>query len=346
MSISALQLVIPSNSKTFMEEMDAFKFPKERSMKLAEVMGFEKHHLVEQGVSSSDLAVYGLQKMFDSGKLKKDSIHAMVVVTQSPDHFLPGTSSVIHGKLGLSEDVYCLDLNQGCAGYIVGLIEAFRLLENESIKKVVLINVDVLSKAVSKQDRNSYPLIGDGAAITVLERSAESTQSCIVKFDGVRREALIIPAGAFSEPSNVTTSELLEDANGNLRSREHLYMDGSQVFNFVQVEVPKLIEELLDLAGKTIKEISAFVFHQPNKFMIEKLSQKMGIDQNKMPGNIVTHFGNSSGVTIPLNLAFNFRKELLKESNLYCLAGFGVGLTWGGIVMEIGAIDYCEIDFY
>ncbi|MFR7876155.1 MAG: hypothetical protein ACLU4J_07030 [Butyricimonas paravirosa] len=54
-----------------------------------------------------------------------------------------------------------MDINQGCCGFRCrGLIEAFMLLEQESINKVVLLNADVLSRKVSKRDRNSNPLIG------------------------------------------------------------------------------------------------------------------------------------------------------------------------------------------
>jgi len=61
--------------------------------------------------------------------LKKEEIGALVFVSQTPDYFAPPTSNVIHGKLGLGHDVVCLDINQGCAGFTVGLMQAFLLLE-------------------------------------------------------------------------------------------------------------------------------------------------------------------------------------------------------------------------
>jgi 3-oxoacyl-[acyl-carrier-protein] synthase-3 len=65
-----------------------------------------------------------------------------------------------------------------------------------------------------------------------------------------------------------------------------------------------------------------------------------------MPSNIVEHFGNSSGVTIPLAIAFNLREKLLSDRIFACLAGFGVGLTWSSMLMDLGPLDFCEmIDF-
>jgi len=41
-------------------------------------------------------------------------------------------------------------------------------------------------------------------------------------------------------------------------------MDGTAVFNFVQVEVPPMIDALLESAGKTMEDVDYFLFHQPN----------------------------------------------------------------------------------
>jgi 3-oxoacyl-[acyl-carrier-protein] synthase-3 len=80
--------------------------------------------------------------------------------------------------------------------------------------------------------------------------------------------------------------------------------------------------------------------------MLQKLADKMKVPHAKMPSNIVEHFGNSSGVTIPLAIAFNLREKLLSDSILACFAGFGVGLTWSSMLLRLGPLDFCEmIDF-
>ena len=76
-------------------------------------------------------------------------------------------------------------------------------------------------------------------------------------------------------------------------------MDGSAVFNFVQTEVPPMIDGLLAAAAVPMDAVDWFLFHQPNRFMLQKLADKMQISPAKMPSNIVEHYGNSSGVTIP-----------------------------------------------
>lgn len=62
--------------------------------------------------------------------IKKEEIGAVVVVTISPDHYVPHVSNIIHGEFDLPHDVVCVDIPQACAGYIMGLMEACMLLEH------------------------------------------------------------------------------------------------------------------------------------------------------------------------------------------------------------------------
>lgn len=345
--LSGLLTIVPANERTFVDEMKNFNFPHARSLKLKEVMGYDKHRLVDGNVCASDLAVFGLEHLFATGKLGRDAFDALIVITQSPDYLMPPTSSVVQGELGLKEDLFCLDITQGCAGFLIGMIQAFLLLSQESVRRVVLINVDVLSRKVSTRDRNSYPLIGDGASIAVLERSeASGVIHANLKMDGTRRDALIIPAGGMRIPASQETAVLETDAEGNQRARDNLRMDGSAVFNFVQTEVPPMIESLLTTAGATATDVDYFIFHQPNRFMLQKLADRMGVSYEKMPSNIVENFGNASGVTIPMALAFNLRERITRDALMICFAGFGVGLTWSSMLMKLGPMDFCEMIDY
>lgn len=161
--------------------------------------------------------------------------------------------------------------------------------------------------------------------------------------DGTGYEALMIPAGGFKLPSNEKTGEMKEDSAGNFRSLNNLVMKGDEVFNFVQREVPPMITCLLKRAGKTKEEIDYFMFHQPNKFMLNKLADKLEVPRNKMPNNVVENFGNASGVSIPTAITYNLGEKLTKESFLICMAGFGVGLTWASLLIQIGNLKFNNI---
>ncbi len=80
--------------------------------------------------------------------------------------------------------------------------------------------------------------------------------------------------------------------------------------------------------------------------MLKKLADKMGVPYSKMPNNVVENFGNSSGVSIPTCITYNLGEKLLTNSFLICLAGFGAGLSWASLLLEIGNLDFCEtIDY-
>ena len=343
-AITGLLTVVPANERRFVDEMANFNFSPARSLKLAEVMGYDRHRIVAGPVCSSDLAVAAIEHLLDGGRLRREEIGALIVVTQTPDYQMPGTSKVVHGRLGLHQDVFCLDINQGCAGFIIGLMQAFMLLDQPAIRKAVLVNVDVLSRKVSPRDRNSYPLIGDAASVTVVERRVDAGPiEASLKMDGAGREALMIPAGGLRRPSDATTAEMVEDAEGNLRAPDNLKMDGSAVFNFVMTQVPELIGGLLADTGTAVADVDAFLCHQPNRFMLQKLADKLGVPHARMPSNVVETFGNSSGVTIPLATTLNLRDRLLTDTLRVCLAGFGVGLTWGAMLLRLGPLDFCEM---
>jgi 3-oxoacyl-[acyl-carrier-protein] synthase-3 len=342
--IAGLLAVVPAREQSFLEDMKNFNFPEARSRKLMEVMGFDRHRLVEEGVCVSDLAVFGLEQLFDNGLLDRDGFDALILVTQSPDHFMPPTSNIIQGRLKLKHDLFCMDINQGCAGFVIGLIQAFLLLDQESIRRVVLINADVMSRKTSPKDRNSYPLVGDAASIAIVERdAADAVIHANLKMDGTRNEVLMIPAGGFRLPSSPETAVLEDGGDNNLRAKDHLCMDGAEVFNFVQMEVPPMIESLLASSGASKESVDWFLCHQPNRFMLQKLADKMKVPHAKMPMNVVEHFGNSSGVTIPMAIAVNLGTRLIQEQFCVCLAGFGVGLTWGSMLMPLGGLSFCEL---
>ncbi len=327
--------------------MGNFTASNARMKRMKEVMGYGEHRVVGSETCISDMAVFGAEQLFERGLAKKDEIGALILVTDSPDYFLPPTSNVIQGRLGLSEDVYCLDITQGCSGYIVGLLQSFQLLERLEKEKILLVVGTVLSRKVSLKDRKTYPLAGDAVSVSIVENCDEITDIYAeMRMDGTRADALMIPAGGFRMPCTPETAVEHEDEDGNIRSLNNIVMKGGEVFNFMQVDVPPLIRDILQTAGKTKEEIDWFLFHQPNKFMVEKLADELEVPRVKMPGNIVTNFGNASGATIPTNICFNLADKVCKQSFDVCLSGFGVGLAWGAIVMKLGPLRFCEFAEY
>ena len=342
--IAGVLTVLPSNTRLYDDEISDYRSAPEQYTELKAVMGFHSRRVMRTNACASDLAIEGVEYLLSQGHISRDRIGAVLYVSQTPDAPMPATSNILHGRLGLDHSVFCLDVNQGCAGYIVGCALAFSLLDFMADKDVLLINGDTLSRRCSTKDRNIYPMVGDAAAVTVLR--SEPTASPLklsVYMDGSRAQALQIPAGGIRLPYSQVTSQLIDVGDGNYRALEHFAMDGSEVFRFVMKEVPGLIEEILCDSSIDRADIEYFFLHQPNRFILSKLIQKANLPPARTFSNIVEQFGNASSVTIPTNICFNGGRTLVAGKHLSLLAGFGVGLTWAALVGEIGDFDFCEI---
>lgn len=342
--ITGIQLVLPKREVSFDSEASSYDFSLQQSAKLKSVLGFDRRRVVAEDVTCSDLVVAGFEALSHDGLLDLKSLDALIVVTQTPDYLIPGTSYVIHGRLGLRQDMLCLDVNQGCAGFVVGLMTAFSLLNQKAIRRVALVNADVVSRLVAFGDRNSRPIIGDAASITIVDKTSDN--SLIygnVKVDGIGWDALMVPAGGMKIRPSPQTAISEVDANGNSRALDNLVMRGDAVFNFVMKEVPPMIHSLLQDSGTELSQVDGFAFHQPNPFMLRKLADKLGVPLEKMPIDLVRKFGNSSGVSIPAVLCTNYEASYFDQPRVICLAGFGVGLTWGSLLMNMSKLSFLKV---
>lgn len=346
--ITDIVSVVPSQISKYEDEIENYSFSRAKCMKLKEIMGFDEHRIAPENITASDLCEFAFNHLVENKGLDRESIDAMIFVTHTPDHFIPPTSSILHGKLGLKEDCLCFDINHGCAGFVVGLQQAFMLLEQDGINKVALLNGDTLSRKINKRDRNSFPVVGDAGAVTIIENdNSASDIKVFTKNRGKDAMVLKIPAGAFRMPSNEETGKDIDVGDGNFRSLDNLNMEGASVFSFVQVEVPLMVDEILKANNLSKDEIDFYMFHQPNKFMLEKLADKIEVPREKMPNNIVEIYGNSNSVTIPVNITHNLGSLLLEDKKLkLCLAGFGVGLTWASMILDMGSLNSCELIEY
>lgn len=344
--ISGILGILPEETSNFEDELDNYSFPHKQSLRLKKLMGYDKHRLAKAKSKASDFCVYGLKYLLSEGKISKEEIGAIIVVSLSPDYFVPHISNIIHGECHLDEGVFCVDISQGCAGYLLGLMQSFMLSDFMKDKKILLFNTDVLSHKVSKYDRNSFPLIGDATSITVIEHDAGAADSFFQLYvDGEKRNALMIPAGGFAMPATEETAKMVEAEDGNSRSLNDLCMEGTKIFDFVLTKLPPLINGTLRKLNIQEEDIDYYLFHQPNKFMLQKLADAIGkgIPPEKLFMNVVENYGNSSGTSIPINIVHNLSDKLVSNEYKCCLSAFGSGLTYGVGIMQLGNLDFCQM---
>ena len=338
--ITGVLSVLPENESIFEEET---KNPNDsKNQRLKNIIGFGNRRRVKGNTTLSDMLLYGMHYLLDVGYIKREEIGAIVVSTLSQDYFLPQISMILHGELNLSKDVFCIDTPQACAGFTMGLIESFMLLEHMADnKKVILCTGEIFNrKSDEGEPKFEHPSFGgDVANITVIENKSHKNKIyASVYNDGMNRDVLMIKYGGFKYPM---TSEQLAVQTNNIPTLG-VEMDGTAVFNFVQQELPPALKELIEFAGIKEDMVDWFLFHQPNKFMLQKLANKIGVPYSKVPMDITEKLGNSDSGTIPVVMTTDISEDLLNKNNLCCLSGFGGGLTWASIIMNVGMLDFCE----
>lgn len=335
--ISAVYSVLPAHEVDFMDEAGNYAFTEVQMKKLKKVMGFGTRRVALEGETVSDYAIYGVQQMLNDGVFKESEIGAIIVTTTSPDHFIPPISNIVQGKFDFDEDTVCIDISQGCCGYIVGLTYAFMTLNSLENKKVLLIAGDMLSARISTRDRASRPINGDGVTISIIENTGDDAPVwCSLKNDGKDAFAVYIPAGGTRMPITPETTKEEEDEFGNWRGKQHLVMQGDLVFNIIINMTPVMMEELLEKSGDKMDDIDYFVCHQSSSFTLKKLAQRLEVTEERLPRDIVPKYGNSSSATIPVTMCEHvdeFFADGKKKKIMF--AAFGTGMSLGAVLMDL-----------
>ena len=335
--ISAIYTVLPSQEVDFMDEAGNYSFSEIQMKKLKKVMGFGTRRVAVVGETVGDYAVWGVQKMLADNIFKEDEIGAIIVTTTSPDHFIPPISNIIQGKFNFDEDTVCIDISQGCCGYIVGLVYSFMTLNSLHNKKVLLVSGDMLSARVSSRDRASRPITGDGVTISVIENTlSDNTIYCSLKNDGKDAFAVYVPAGGTRMPITPETTKEEQDEFGNWRGKQHLVMQGDLVFNIIINMTPIMMEELLAKSGDSMDDIDYFVCHQSSSFTLKKLAQRLEVSEERLPRDIVPKYGNSSSATIPVTMCEHCN-DFYADGKMkkIMFAAFGTGMSLGAVLMDM-----------
>ena len=110
-------------------------------------------------------------------------------------------------------------------------------------------------------------------------------------------------------------------------------MNGGNVFNFTLDVVPPMIEDILKRNNLAKEQIDYYVFHQANKFMLNTIRKVCRLSKENFYINL-EETGNTVSSTILIGLKDCLDKSLVKKGDIVMLAGFGVGLSWGGTILK------------
>lgn len=301
--------------------------------------GIKERRIADETISTSDMCYEPAIRLIEKLNWKKDEIDIVIMVTQSPDFFIPGSAVILQDKLGLKKSCLAFDINLGCSGYVYGLYVLGNLLNSGQLKKGLLLVGDKSTISTSYYDKSAYPLFGDAGSATALEFNEKADAMFFnLGSDGSGKDSIIIEHGGSRHGIKEDTFDLVEIDMGVKRAKRHLKLDGIDIFNFALREVPANINQLYTTAKKNISDTDYFVFHQANKLINESVRKKLKItDTSKVPYSI-KNYGNTSSASIPLTIITEISDKLASSKQTLCLSGFGVGYSWGSAIINFDNI--------
>lgn len=341
--IKALAAAVPKRIINNYEYTDYFTA--EEVKQVVEKTGVFQRRFASPDTCSSDLCFVAAEKLFEDNGTKRNEIDLLIFISQTPDYRMPATSVILQDRLGLENDTITLDLNIGCSGFIYALSVAYSMMERSGLRKCLVLDGETRSRIYSPRDRKTAFLFGDAGAAALIERDTSFGRSYFsLNSDGSKENLIKIKAGGYRFPSSAKTRKVrVVDEHGNMRSDEHGYMDGGEVFNFVIKEVPTDIKKLIAICGTPLSDIDYFIFHQANMFINSHLSKKLKLDSSQVPST-VGKFGNTSSVSVPLTIVSELHHKI--ENRKVLMSAFGVGMTWATCIINTGLCQISQIVEY
>ncbi|MCD8385592.1 MAG: ketoacyl-ACP synthase III [Bacteroidales bacterium] len=308
------------------------EFPEWDPEKIAKKIGINSRHLAAKDETAGDMAYKAAERLFAESGIKREDIDFVMLCTQSPDYFLPSTACVLQHRLGLRTDIGAFDFNLGCSGFVYGMSIAKGLIESGQAKNVLLLTSETYNKYIHPSDKSNRAIFGDAAAACVVsDTGVAEIGGFVFGTDGKGAENLIVKTGASKHPEKSGVETV--DEEEHVWHEDYLYMNGGAIFNFTLEAVPQLRQQVLEKNQLADSDISLYVMHQANKYMLNTLRKIMGIDKDRFYIQMES-VGNTVSSTLPIALKECIDKGTVKQGDTVMIAGFGVGLSYAGTILK------------
>lgn len=282
----------------------------------------ERRILRDPDKGSSYMGIKAVNKMLAETGTNPQDIDLLICATSNPDYRFPSTASVIAHGCGLDR-AYAYDIQAACAGFLVALQDARAYISSGIYKKIVVVAAEKMSSMTDYQDRATCPLFGDAAACMLVEPTEEPVGIIDAEFhiDGSGLPHLLMKAGGSARPTSQET----------LDAREHyVYQEGRAVYRAAVLSMLTSTQNVMKRNNLTGNDIDFLVPHQANLRIIEAISKRIEVPNDKVLINI-EYRGNTSAASIPLCLDEN--RNRLHKGDKIVMTAFGAGFTWGAMYL-------------
>lgn len=293
--------------------------------------GIQERRIVSENETTSGLAIEAAKDALAFAGVDPSILDLIIVATSTPDNLYPSTACMVQAAIGAPRAA-AFDMEAACTGIIYALSVGQQFIATGTYKTVLVVGVDIHSRFLNWEDRNTCILFGDGAGAFILQASDGENEmlATYLRADGKGGHLLHIPNTGTSYPHAGTTPPKKAD--------RFLQMNGRAIYEFAVHAVPEAVRAAAAKAGIRIEDIDYLVPHQANKRIINSAAERLGMRPEQVISN-VDHFGNTSAASIPLAFWSALKRKQVTAPAILALVGFGGGLTWGAAIIRWTAKD-------
>ena len=293
---------------------------------ITERTGIKERRVVSSDVVTSDMAAHSLTQALDMAGLAPNDLDMIIVGTVTPDRPLPACAAFVQKKIGASNKCASFDLAAACAGFLYGLSIADNYIRLGKARHIGVVGVELLSRILDFEDRNTCVLFGDGAGAVVVgpDTSGRGILSTHLFTDGSLTDILTIPAGGSELPASHETVSA---------KKHYVQMGGREVYRWAVKYLAEAAELSLKENAVLGKDIDIVVAHQANIRILSAVSLRLNIPLDKFMLNI-ERFGNTSSASIPLALDEAVRAGRVKDNDQMLMIALGGGISWGSALLR------------
>ncbi len=273
---------------------------------------------ISTGETLADLSCDAAQKALENAGVTPQELDLIICSTIRGDYMTPSLACIVQQRIGATCPAF--DLNAACSGFVYSLDVAAGFFSRGTVKKVLIISAEMMSKMVDWNDRATCVLFGDGAGAAVLAEG-DHLLSCKLTAQG-DTELLYIPHVNGNSPFHDWPDE-----------HPFLFMNGQGVYKFAVAAMERDVLDVVKQAGLTLDDITYLLPHQANLRIIETGRKKLGLSPEQVLTNIDKH-GNISSACIPTLLDEQNRQGTFHKGDILVLCAFGGGLTTGACVLK------------
>ena len=306
-------------------------------------VGIKNRYIGSDDICTSDLCFDAAERLLAALGWEKESIDVLVFGSVTGDYKTPPTAGILQHRLGLPTSTFVLDIPMGCCGSMYAINVAGNLLSAGSVKRALLLVGDTALRMGSLKDKSRVPLFGDSGTAMALEYDPNA-EDIVIEFNtlGSGYEALITPHGGFRHP--ITAESFVEEdfGNGIVRAPKDTLINGMDVFSFAITRPPISVKKMMEKYELTTENVDYFLIHQANKLIVDRIVKKLKLPLEKTPYDL-QEFGNLGGASVPMLMTYNLHEELQNRPLTLLCSSFGLGLTWGTMILRTQKMVVLEV---